>query len=422
MIEEFFPVSSELLRLDRMAMEKCRPVFEKIDEIARYNRLKVQKAFIDNGISSRHLTGTTGYGYNDKGRDGLDRLFSDIMGAEDGLCRYNFTSGTHTLAVALFGLLRPGDRMVSARGRPYDTLLPVIGLDGSHYGNLMDYGIKYEECPLLPDNTPDLAKIREKCRGARMCYIQRSRGYTPRNALSLGDIENISHAAKSVNPDIVVMVDNCYGEFTQKIEPVGVGADIMAGSLIKNPGGGIAPTGGYIVGRSDLVEMCAHRLTAPGTGREIGCSLDVLRDMYLGVYFAPSATANALKTAVYSSCLFSELGFKTVPECDSDRNDIVTSIYAKTPENLIAICRAIQSHSPVDSFAAPEPGEMPGYEDRIIMASGSFTMGSSIELSCDAPLRPPYVAYLQGGMVFDSARRAVLCSAGRVLKNNGRQI
>ena len=416
MIEKFFDISPEMLALDEKVMELCRPYFDKVNEISQYNRLKVHKAFIKNNISARHLNGTTGYGYDDKGRDGLDRLFADIMGAEDGLCRHNFASGTHTLTVALFGVLRPGDKMVAVTGRPYDTLQPVIGIDGSHYGSLMDYGVKYDECDLLDDFSPDIEKIKEKCRDAKMCYIQRSRGYTRRKALSLEDIKKIADAAKEVNPDILVMVDNCYGEFTNTDEPVSVGADLMAGSLIKNPGGGIAPTGGYIVGRHDLVEMCAHRLTAPGTGREIGCSLDVLRQMYLGVYFAPVVTANAIKASIYASCLFENMGFGVMPSYSEPRNDIVTSIYAENAENLIALCRGIQAASPVDSFAAPEPGDMPGYTDQIIMAAGAFTMGSSIELSCDAPLRPPFVAYMQGGLIFDSARRAILYSARQVKK------
>lgn len=418
MIKEFFDVSPELLELDKEVMELCRPYFEKIDQTSQYNQLKVLKAFIDNGISAQHLTGTTGYGYDDKGRDGLDRLFADIMGAEDALCRYNFMSGTHTLSVALFGVLRTGDKMVCATGTPYDTLHGVIGIDGSHYGNLMDYGVIYDQCDLLPGSLPDIQAIKEKCKDAKVCYIQRSRGYAKRKALSLEIIKEISDAAKSVNPDIIVMVDNCYGEYTHTQEPLAFGADLIMGSLIKNPGGGIAPTGGYIAGRKDLVELCGHRLTAPGTGREIGCSLDVLRDMYLGVYFAPMITANALKTSVYASCIYEKLGFETEPAYYEDRNDIITSISARNAENVIAICRGIQAASPIDSFAAPEPGDMPGYDSQIIMAAGAFIMGSSIELSCDAPLREPYIAYMQGGTVFEASRAAVLLSAQKVHENN----
>ncbi len=414
MIEKFFDVKSQLVQLDREVMDRCKPYFERIDEIAQYNQLKVLRAFIDNNISAQHLTGTTGYGYDDRGRDGLDRLFADIMGAEDALCRHNFMSGTHTLTIALFGVLRTGDLMVCATGTPYDTLHGVIGIDGSHYGNLMDYGVKYDQVPLLENSEPDLEGIKEKCKNAKVCYIQRSRGYAKRKALSLETIKSISDAAKSVNPDIIVMVDNCYGEYTQKEEPLAYGADLIMGSLIKNPGGGIAPTGGYIAGRADLVEMCGHRLTAPGTGREIGCTMDVMRDMYLGVYHAPMITANALKAGIYASCIYEKLGFETEPRYMEDRNDIVTSICAQTPENVIAICRAIQSASPVDAYAAPEPGDMPGYDSQIIMAAGAFTMGSSIELSCDAPLREPYIAYMQGGTSFEATRAAILLSAQKV--------
>lgn len=417
MIEKFFDIDKKLIELDKEVMELCKPYFEKIEQTGRYNQMKVLKAFIDNGISARHLVGTTGYGYDDKGRDGLDRLFADIMGAEDALCRYNFMSGTHTLTVALFGILRTGDKMVCVTGTPYDTLHGVIGIDGSHYGSLMDYGVIYDQCDLLPGSLPDIAAIKEKCTDAKVCYIQRSRGYAKRKALSLDIIGQIAAAAKSVNPDIIVMVDNCYGEYTQTKEPLAVGADLIMGSLIKNPGGGIAPTGGYVAGRKDLVEQCGHRLTAPGTGREIGCSLDVLRQMYLGVYFAPMITVNALKTGIYASCLYEKLGFETEPLYTEDRNDIITSISAQNRENVIAICRGIQAGSPIDSFAAPEPGDMPGYDSQIIMAAGAFTMGSSIELSCDAPLRRPYIAYMQGGTNFDASRAAVLLSAQKVMEN-----
>ncbi len=420
MIGKFFDIKPDMLRLDKEVMELCKPYFEKVDEVASYNQMKVLKAFIDNGISASHLVGTTGYGYDDRGRDGLDKLFADIMGAEDAICRYNFMSGTHTLTVALFGVLRSGDTMFCATGTPYDTLHGVIGIDGSHYGNLMDYGVKYDQCDLLPGSEPDLETIREKCRTAKVCYIQRSRGYAKRKALSLETIKAISDAARTHNPDIIVMVDNCYGEYTHTEEPLAYGADLIMGSLIKNPGGGIAPTGGYIAGRKDLVEMCGHRLTAPGTGREIGCSLDVMREMYLGVYFAPMITANALKTSIYASCLYEKMGFETEPRYMEDRNDIITSICAENAENVIAICRGIQAGSPIDSYAAPEPGDMPGYDSQIIMAAGAFTMGSSIELSCDAPLREPYIAYMQGGTTFDASRAAVLLSAQKVQDLNNK--
>ncbi|MEG1801613.1 MAG: methionine gamma-lyase family protein, partial [Oscillospiraceae bacterium] len=393
MINKFFDISDELMAADAQTLKLCKPYFEKVEEIQQYNQLKVLKAFRDKNISAQHLVGTTGYGYDDKGRDGLDELFAYIVGAQDALCRHNFMSGTHTLTVALFGVLRAGDTLLCATGKPYDTLAGVIGLDGSNCGSLMEYGIKYNQVDLLSNSQPNLVEIAKAAKTAKVCHIQRSRGYATRKALSLEVIQQISNAARSTNPNIIVTVDNCYGEFCQIKEPCEYGADLIIGSLIKNPGGGIAPTGGYIAGRHDLVELCGHRLTAPGTGRELGCGLDILRDMYIGLYYAPMITANAIKTSIYASCLYEKIGFATEPHYTEPRNDIITSISAKTPENLIAICQAIQEMSPIDSFAVPEPWTMPGYDDKIIMAAGTFTMGSSIELSCDAPIRPPYTTF-----------------------------
>lgn len=413
MIQDFFPVSDELCALDERAREMCREQFARLDEIRDYNQMKVLKAFTDCHIGANHLVGTTGYGYDDEGRDRLDALFARVCGAEAALFRHNFMSGTHTLAVALFGVLRPGDRMVSAVGAPYDTMQSVIGLTPGGKGTLKEWGVVYDEAP-LKDDRPDLEAIAEKCRGARMCYIQRSRGYASRPTLSLDEIAAIARTAKDAQPDIVVIVDNCYGEFTQKQEPTQVGADLIAGSLIKNPGGGIAPTGGYIAGRADLVELCAHRLTAPGTGAEIGCTMDVLRQLYLGLYYAPGVTCEALKTSVWASCLFELLGCKATPRWTEERNDIITSLELGSPEAMVAFCGGIQAGSPIDSFAAPMPGDMPGYEDQVIMAAGAFTMGSSIELSADGPIREPYTIYLQGGLSFATARAGVLLGAQRM--------
>lgn len=413
MIQDFFPVSDELCALDERAREMCREQFARLDEIRDYNQMKVLKAFTDCHIGANHLVGTTGYGYDDEGRDRLDALFARVCGAEAALFRHNFMSGTHTLAVALFGVLRPGDRMVSAVGAPYDTMQSVIGLTPGGKGTLKEWGVVYDEAP-LKDDRPDLEAIAEKCRGARMCYIQRSRGYASRPTLSLDEIAAIARTAKDAQPDIVVMVDNCYGEFTQKQEPTQVGADLIAGSLIKNPGGGIAPTGGYIAGCADLVELCAHRLTAPGTGAEIGCTMDVLRQLYLGLYYAPGVTCEALKTSVWASCLFELLGCKATPRWTEERNDIITSLELGSPEAMVAFCGGIQAGSPIDSFAAPMPGDMPGYEDQVIMAAGAFTMGSSIELSADGPIREPYTIYLQGGLSFATARAGVLLGAQRM--------
>lgn len=415
MIEQFFNLSQKLLDADRKALALCKERFAQLDGIREYNQLKMLKAFTDCRVGGNHLVGTTGYGMDDAGRAKLEEVFAALTGSEAALFRHNFMSGTHTLTVALFGVLRPGDRMVAATGRPYDTLAGVIGLDGTKCGNLMEFGVGYDEVPLLPTGAPDLDAITQRCRGAKMCYIQRSRGYAARPALSLDEIEAISKAAKAAQPDIIVMVDNCYGEFTQRQEPTQRGADLMAGSLIKNPGGGIAPTGGYIAGRADLVELCAHRLTAPGVGGEIGCTLDLLRGMYLGLYYAPGVACEALKTSVYAACLFGLLGYGATPAYTADRNDIITSIETGSPAGMVALCGGVQAASPVDSFAAPEPGEMPGYEDPVIMAAGAFTMGSSIELSADGPLRAPYTVYMQGGLNFAAARAGVLLGAERML-------
>ena len=416
MLEEFFDLSQELLAVDRQAMEQCAPQFAKIERIKEYNQLKMLKAFTSCGVSASHLTGTTGYGFDDRGRDLLDRVFAAVVGAQDALCRPHFLSGTHALTVALFGVLRAGDTLFAATGRPYDTLGGVIGLDDSQYGSLKEFGVGYAEAALQPDGTPDLAAIEQGCRTAKVCYVQRSRGYASRPALSLKVIEQIAAAAHRANPAVIVMVDNCYGEFTQTAEPTSVGADLIVGSLIKNAGGGIAPTGGYIAGRADLVELCGHRLTAPGTGRELGCTLDVLRDIYLGLYYAPGVVAEALKTSIYASCFFSRLGYETSPAFDADRNDIITSIETGSAAGLVAVCQGIQAGSPVDSFVTPEPYAMPGYDAEVIMAAGAFTMGSSIELSCDGPMRAPYTAYLQGGLNFTASRAGLLLAAQK-LKN-----
>ena len=410
MLNKYFTYSEAALALDKQAMHLCRDSFAKIEEIRDENQLKMLQCFTNAGVGANHLSGTTGYGYDDAGRDKLEVLFAALTGSEAALYRHNFQSGTHTLAVALFGVLRPGDTMVAATGRPYDTLAGVIGLDGSHYGSLADFGVQYDEVPLIND-TPDYAAIAQKCKTAKVCYIQRSRGYEMRRALSLDTIESISKAAKEANPAIIVMVDNCYGEFTQTTEPTQHGADLMMGSLIKNPGGGIAPTGGYIAGRRDLVELCAHRLTAPGTGGEIGCTLDVLRELYLGLYYAPGVVADAVKTSIYAACLLELMGKTVLPLYQEARNDIITSIALGSEKAMCAFCEGIQAMSPIDSFARPEPCAMPGYDSPIIMAAGAFTMGSSIELSCDGPMRAPYTLYLQGGLNFASGRAAVLYAA-----------
>ena len=409
-LNHFFDYKPEVLALDEKAMELCQPYFRQMEEIRDFNQLKMLKAFADTQMSSTDMLGTTGYGLWDTGRAKLEQIFAQVMGAEDALVRSQFQSGTHTLAVALFGLLRAGDTLLAATGRPYDTLEGVIGLDGKGKGTgtLMDYGVNYDEAPLKADFTPDYDLIAQKAPGAKVCHIQRSRGYLQRNAFDLATIRKIADTARAANPEIIIFVDNCYGEFTQTQEPCQVGADIAVGSLIKNPGGGITPTGGYIAGRADLVEKCSHRFTAPGIGGDLGCTQDSLRDTFLGFYYAPGVVCEALKTAVYAQCLLELVGVNPVPRYTADHNDIVTCFDSGSAAALQGFCAGIQSCSPVDSFVSPEPADEPGYTDQVIMASGSFTEGSTIEISCDGPLRAPYTCYLQGGVNFTAGRAAVL--------------
>ena len=340
-----------------------------------------------------------------------------MFDAEDALARHNFMSGTHTLAVALFGMLRPGDLMLSVTGTPYDTIQPVIGITPCS-GSLADFGVKYSEVELLPDGSVDLDGIQKAVSEKRpkMVYIQRSKGYSPRPSLRNKEIGEICGAVRAVSPESIIMLDNCYGEFTEYESPLTLGVDIMAGSMIKNAGGGISPTGGYIAGRADLIELCAYRLSSPGTGRELGCTLGVLREMYLGAYNAPIASIEAVKTAVFASALFEYLGYDVEPSYKEPRGDIIDVITLGTPEKLCAFCRGIQSGSPIDSFVTPQPSPMPGYDSEVIMAAGAFTLGSSIEISADGPLREPYAVYLQGGVSFATAKLSVMLAAQEVEK------
>lgn len=415
----FFPISEAMQATDTQVMHEITRRLAEIDEIKEYNQLKMLHAFTSCRVAASHLTGTTGYGYDDAGRDKLEQVFAVLTGSEAALYRHQFMSGTHTLAVMLFGLLRPGQTMLCATGRPYDTLIGVLGIDGTcGEGSLAEFGVQYQQIDMLHGTDLDLQAIAKAAPTCDVLYLQRSRGYAARNALTLLQIEEAANAAKAANPHIIVAVDNCYGEFTQKSEPTQHGADIMAGSLIKNPGGGIAPTGGYIAGRASLVHRCACRLTAPGVGAEIGCTGDVLRQLYLGLYFAPQVTASALKTGIYASALFNRLGYQATPPWQAERNDIITSIVTGSGDALVALCGSVQALSPIDSFATPEPAPMPGYDSDIIMAAGAFTAGSSIELSCDGPMRAPFTAYMQGGLNFTASRAAVLQAAERLTKLN----
>lgn len=404
-----FNFSPKLLELSEKAMELCRPQFAELDRMADYNGQRVLKAFIDNKISDIHMKGTNGYGYGDDGRDKLDAVFAQILGAEDALVRHNFVNGTHAITTALFGLLRPGDLMLSVTGEPYDTIQGVI--TGEGIGSLRDFGVRFDKVDLLPDGTPDYDGIKARAGSCKMAYIQRSRGYSLRPSLTVEVIGRICEAVRSVNPDCIIMTDNCYGELVEEVEPTAVGSDIIVGSLIKNLGGGIAETGGYIAGRKDLVELCAYRLTTPGAGKEVGASLNQLRGMYLGIFHAPEAVCAALKTSVFAAALFQLMGFEAFPKYDEKRTDIIAALKLGGEKQLIAFCEGIQSGSPVDSFATPEPWDMPGYDSQVIMAAGAFTMGASIELSADAPLREPYAVWLQGGLTFPTGKAGIMLAA-----------
>ena len=415
----FFNFDSRLQALDKKATGLCGDAFAKIEEISEYNQQKVLSAFIDCGVSEMHLGLTTGYGYGDAGRDTLDKVVAKAFGAEDALIRHSFASGTHTLSVALFGILRPGDTVLVLTGRPYDTITGVFGIDEKTDGSLKDFGVNYEQVDLREDGTPDTDEIlsRLTAKKYKMAYIQRSRGYSLRKSLSIAETENLCRLVKSVSPDTVVTVDNCYGEFAEIKEPTEVGADLMAGSLIKNPGGGIAPCGGYIAGKREYIEMCAHRMTCAGVGREVGASLGHNRELYMGFFAAPHTVAQALKVAVYTSALFSLLGYEVSPGTNEPRADIIEVIKLKSIRALISFCRGLQSGSPIDSSAVPHPAPMPGYTDDVIMAAGAFTGGASIELSADAPLREPYAVYMQGGLHFYSAKAGILMAAERLLRD-----
>jgi cystathionine beta-lyase family protein involved in aluminum resistance len=416
---KFFDFSENLLEKAEAAEQMCikAGVFDRIDKTARHNGEKVLRAFIKNRVSENHLRGSNGYGYGDDGRDTLDCVFADVFEAESALVRHNFINGTHAISTALFGVLRPGDRIVSVSGKPYDTLHKVIHAQGC--GSFKDYGIEYIETDVLSDlSALAHGKIPAAVIGCKVVYIQRSRGYSLRKPLTVRQIGEIVKAVRKVNPQAIVIVDNCYGEFCETAEPISAGADLIIGSLIKNPGGGIAETGGYIAGRSDLVEQCSYRLTAPGIGADAGCSLNQNRGMYLGLFFAPETTANALKTSAFASALFTLSGYECSPAYDEYRTDLVTAINLTSAEAVCAFCEGIQGGSPIDSFVTPTPWEMPGYQHKVIMAAGTFTAGASVELSADAPIREPYTVFVQGGLTFASGRLGVLTAAQKILEKH----
>ncbi len=393
--------SEKLENIKETALQKYHKLFQKIDKISEHNTLKVLAAMRKLRVSEAYFHTTSGYAYDDLGRQKLDELFAEVFGAERALVRTQFVSGTHALATVLFGILRPGDRLLSLTGAPYDTMQTVIGYANPSSGSLKEFGVLYDELPLV-ENRVDIDSIAKAIKpDTKMAMIQRSRGYSVRESLTTEDIRTICETVKNCKPDCICFVDNCYGEFVETKEPTEVGADIMAGSLIKNPGGGLAPTGGYIAGKKNLVEAASYRLTAPGMGDELGASLANHRSLFQGFFLAPHVVAQALKGAIFAAGLFRELGYSVWPQPEAARSDIIQAIELGTPEKLIAFCGGLQEYSPVDSFASPEPWDMPGYADQVIMAAGTFVQGASIELSADGPMRPPFNVYLQGGLTFE---------------------
>lgn len=409
-------IKPEVYELARQAEEEIRPQFERVDRIAMLNTRKVMTAFQDNKVSDSCFAGTTGYGYDDLGREVLDKVYAQVFCTEAALVRIGFVNGTHALSAALFGILKPGDTLLSVTGLPYDTLRNAIGIEGDCHGSLKFYGINYKQVD-LKDGEADLEAIKAALadRSISAVLIQRSRGYENRKALSAEEIGEICSAVKSVAPNVTVMVDNCYGEFTGEHEPTEYGVDIMAGSLIKNPGGGLAPTGGYIVGRKELVENAAMRLTTPGIGGECGASLGNNRLLFQGFFMAPHIVAQAIKTVTFCSAMMKKIGFESSPAPDEARNDIIQMVTLKNAENMKKFCRGVQAGAPVDSYVTPEPWQMPGYNVPVIMAAGAFVQGSSIELSADGPMREPYTLYVQGGITYESGELGIMMAVNEML-------
>lgn len=412
-IKQNFGVSDDVLELVEKAEKEVFGKFKEIEEIAEVNQLKVMKAFSDNRVSETHFVPTSGYGYDDLGRDTLDKVYAQAFGAEDALVRHNFISGTHTLSTALFAVLRPNDLLVAVTGKPYDTLEEVIGISGkAGEGSLKDFQIDYEQIDLLDSGMPDTEKIEKVLteKKVRAVMIQRSKGYGWRPTFSAEQIGDLVKFVKSISPDTICIVDNCYGEFVETQEPTAYGADMIAGSLIKNPGGGLAPTGGYIAGSAECVRLAANRLSSVGIGKECGASLGISKSLYQGFFMAPHTVLQAVKAAVLCAAVYDKLGFEVSPKPNENRADIIQSIKFGNSENVIAFCQGIQFGAPVDSFVVPEPWDMPGYQSKVIMAAGAFVQGASIELSADAPIKEPYIAYMQGGLTYESAKLGIIMS------------
>lgn len=417
-MNNFFMIDRDIREMSKQAMIKIKPQLDKVDDITEYNQTKVLAAFINNRVSETHFNESTGYGYGDRGREVLESTFAEALGAQSALVRHTLVCGTHTLTVALFGLLRPGNVMLSVTGSPYDTILPTIGISGTPgNGSLRDFGIGYKQTELDENGEPDLDAIKKALSDPKikLVYIQRSRGYSLRPSLSVHKIGQIVDIVRE-SSDAIVMVDNCYGEFVESREPLDVGANLIAGSLIKNPGGGLAKNGGYIAGDSQLVELCSYRMTTPGLGAEVGSTIGTSRSLFMGLFNAPHVTGEALKSAIYAAAMFELMGYETTPTSAEHRHDIIQAIRLGNEKNLTAFCLGIQRGSPVDSFVTPEAWDMPGYDNKVIMAAGAFIMGSSIELSADAPIREPYAAWMQGGLNFNSAKIGITLAAQEVKK------
>ena len=415
-LKEEFGLKDSTIELYKKVNEKVKERFAEIEETAGYNQAKVLKAFQNNRISYAHFGETTGYGYDDMGRDALGKVYAEILGAEDAMVRHNIVSGTQAISACLFGVLRPGDVLASVVGAPYDTMEEVIGIREGDYddmGSLKDYGVSYRQVDLTDQNKIDYDSIIEllKSEKIKAVLIQRSRGYDWRDSLTVEEIGNIIKTVKHISPETICIVDNCYGIFVETKEPTEFGADLIVGSLIKNAGGSLALSGGYIAGTAECVRKVGYRLTAPGLGKHVGASLGMNRNMFQGLFMAPHIVSESIKTAVLCAAMFKELGFEVCPEVNSARSDIIQAVKLKTPDNVIKFCQAIQKGSPIDSFVTPEPWDMPGYENPVIMAAGAFVQGASIELSADAPICEPYIAYMQGGVIYDSAKIGVLKAA-----------
>lgn len=416
-IYEELGICKEVFNYGEKVLADLEERFKEIDEVAEYNQLKVIKALQKNKVNTTHFMASTGYGYNDEGRDNLERVYADCFNTEAALVRAQITCGTHALAVALSANLRPGDELLSPAGKPYDTLEEVIGIRES-IGSLKEYGVTYRQVDLLDDDSFDYDKIKEAINEkTKLVTIQRSKGYQTRETFSVKKIGELITFIKSIKPDVICMVDNCYGEFVETIEPSDVGADMIVGSLIKNPGGGLAPIGGYICGKKEYIERCAYRLSAPGLGQEVGANLGIIQSFYQGFFLAPTVVAGALKGAIFAANIYEKLGFKVVPDSKESRHDIIQAVELGSPERIIAFCKGIQAAAPVDSYLSPEPWAMPGYDSEVIMAAGAFIQGSSIELSADGPIREPYAVYFQGGLTWNHAKLGILMSLQKLYEN-----